>query len=119
MNEEQRTWRTYGAAVVGNYRGAGAPIVRGLRKHPRLMLVSGYEADERRRQELSQVMGVSTVETCQEILDDPLVEIVAIATPPNEKAGWVEEAAKAGKNILLTKPMCDSLDSARKILWVL
>ena len=49
------------------------------------------------------------------LIDDPTIEIVALACSPHEKANWVERAAAAGKHIFLNKPMCESLDSARRI----
>lgn len=119
MAEQSSDWQTYGAAVIGNYNGHGSAIVSAFRKHPRLRVVGGFEPDERRGRELMHVMGKLTADEADVLLQDPAVKIVAVATAPSGKAMWVERCAKAGKNVLLTKPMCDSLDSARKILWAL
>lgn len=118
MGDETRLWRTYGAAVIGNYRGQGVPLIRSFRRHPRLVFCHAYAGDDRRRRELVEAAGRRAVDSADEILEDPSVRIVAIATAPNEKADWVERAAKAGKDVLLTQPMCDSLDAAKRIVWM-
>ena len=119
MADGDNTWTTYGAAIIGNYCGHGSAIVSAFRKHPRIKLIGGFEPDERRGRELMHVMGLPTVSHSDLLLHDPAVKIVAIATAPSGKAMWLERCAKAGRNVLLTKPMCDSLDAARKILWAL
>jgi len=116
---EAKGWRTYEAAIIGNYRGLGSNLVAAFRKHPRIRLAGGFEPDEGRGRELAGAMGLPLYTDSEQALQDPAVQIVAIACAPSGKAMWVERAARAGKHILLTKPMCDSLDSARKILWAL
>ena len=51
----------------------------------------------------------------RELLEDPSIDVLAICTDPCDKADWVERAAEAGKHVFLNKPMCESLDSARRI----
>ena len=119
MAEDTQSWQAYGAAIIGNYRGVGTNLVGAFRRHPRLQLVGGFEPDAVRGRELSNAMSVALYSDFEQVFQDPSVKIVAIASAPSGKAMWVERAAKAGKHILLTKPMCDSLDSARKILWAL
>ena len=51
-----------------------------------------------------------------ELVDDPQIDVIAISCNPGDKAHWVEQAAKAGKHVFLNKPMCESLDSARRIV---
>ena len=52
----------------------------------------------------------------QEILVDPTVDAVVIATPPYLHAGQLEAALVAGKHALLEKPMAESLESVRRIV---
>src|SRR5215207_3019707 len=52
----------------------------------------------------------------REILADPAVEAVVIATPPYLHAEQLEAALAAGKQVLLEKPMAESLESVRRIV---
>jgi len=52
----------------------------------------------------------------RDILADPAVEAVVIATPPYLHAEQFSAALTAGKHVLLEKPMAESADSVRKIL---
>jgi predicted dehydrogenase len=52
----------------------------------------------------------------QEILSDPAVDAVVIATPPYLHAEQLEVALAAGKHVLLEKPMAESLESVRRIV---
>jgi len=64
--------------------------------------------------EIAAICGTSKA-TVSRVLNNPEIEIIAIACSPHEKADWVEKAAQAGKHIFLNKPMAESLTSARRI----
>jgi predicted dehydrogenase len=51
-----------------------------------------------------------------EILADPAVDAVVIATPPYLHAEQLEAALTAGKDVLLEKPMAESPESVRRIV---
>ncbi|MEP7136621.1 MAG: Gfo/Idh/MocA family oxidoreductase [Chloroflexota bacterium] len=51
-----------------------------------------------------------------DILADPAVDAVIIATPPFLHAEQLEAALHAGKHVLLEKPMAESLESVRRIV---
>lgn len=51
-----------------------------------------------------------------EILADPAVDAVVIATPPYLHAEQLEAALAAGKDVLIEKPMAESLESVRRIV---
>jgi predicted dehydrogenase len=51
-----------------------------------------------------------------EILADPAVDAVVIATPPYLHAEQLEAALAAGKDVLLEKPMAESPESVRRIV---
>lgn len=51
-----------------------------------------------------------------EVLNDPQVDAVVIATPPFLHAVQVEAALKAGKHILLEKPIAESRESLQRIV---
>jgi predicted dehydrogenase len=52
----------------------------------------------------------------REVLSDPAVDAVVIATPPYVHAEQLAAALSMGKHVLLEKPMAESLDSAKKIV---
>jgi predicted dehydrogenase len=51
-----------------------------------------------------------------DILADPALDAVVIGTPPYLHAEHLEAALKAGKHVLLEKPMAESLESVRRIV---
>ncbi len=52
----------------------------------------------------------------REVLADPQVDVVIIATPPFLHAEHFEAAIRAGKHVLLEKPLAESLESVEKIV---
>jgi predicted dehydrogenase len=52
----------------------------------------------------------------RDILSDPAVDAVVIATPPYLHAEQLEVALSAGKHVLLEKPMAESPESVKQIL---
>ncbi len=52
----------------------------------------------------------------QQILDDPEVDAIAIATPVNSHFQLSEAALQAGKHLLIEKPMTDTVESANRLV---
>ena len=69
-----------------------------------------------------QVCKVSGEGTCKavldfrEVLDDPLIDIVCIATPDHWHAYLCVEAMKRGKDVYCEKPLTFSPDEAKKVM---
>jgi predicted dehydrogenase len=112
MNDRRKPYRV---AVLGNCCTHGEFVVAALRAEPDAELVAGWEPDPRRAPALAGLLGRELAPAGESLLDDPGVDVVAIACTPGDKARWVELAAAAGKHVFLNKPFCDSLDSARRI----
>jgi predicted dehydrogenase len=51
-----------------------------------------------------------------DLLADPAVEAVAIATPPGTHAGLVERCLEAGRHVLVEKPLADSYEAGARIV---
>ena len=110
------TPRKLRVGVLGNCCTHGEFVVAALRAEPGAELVAGSEDDPRRTGALADALGMPLRATHDELVDDPEIDVVAISCDPGEKAHWVERAAEAGKHVFLNKPMCESLDSARRIV---
>jgi len=52
----------------------------------------------------------------RDVLNDPNVDAVVIATPPFVHAEQLEESLKAGKHVLLEKPIAESRESLERIV---
>lgn len=55
-------------------------------------------------------------ESPQNLLDDPSVGIVDIATPAENRLHWLSEAVDAGKHVLAQKPLAMDLDALPAVL---
>jgi predicted dehydrogenase len=78
-------------------------------------VVAAYEENPRRAQELQDVFGAPLSSSYKAVINHPEVDFVAVTCDPGDKAEMVELAAAAGRHIFLNKPLCESLDSARRI----
>lgn len=107
--------RRYGLGILGNCCTHGEFVAAALKEEPAAHVVAGWEDDPRRTAGLSTAIGMELASSPEALLDDPAIEIVALACSPHQKAEWAERAAGAGKHIFLNKPMAESLHSARRI----
>jgi predicted dehydrogenase len=106
---------TLRVGVLGNCCTHGEFVVAALRAEPEAELAGGWEADPRRSGTLARALGRELHAAPEQLLEDPGIDVIAICSDPCDKAAWVERAAEAGKHVFLNKPMCESLDSARRI----
>jgi predicted dehydrogenase len=64
----------------------------------------------------STFAGARSTDQYRDVLDDPAVEAVAIATPAATHAQLAIEALDAGKHVLIEKPIAASVDDAEKMI---
>ena len=57
-------------------------------------------------------------ETVDEMLADPEIQAVYLATPPSAHAPSAIQAARAGKHVLSEKPMATSVEQAEEMVRV-
>lgn len=107
---------TLGVAVIGvGYWGPN--LARNAASHPATRLVHVCDLDvERARRVASTYAGASATEDLARVLDDPAVDVVAIATPPATHARVAIAALRAGKHVLVEKPLADSIQDAEAMI---
>jgi predicted dehydrogenase len=94
---------------VGSYCGK-------LKDMPEVELVAAWDDDADRGHDTSEQYGMEFVADLDDLLDDSRVELVMIGSPTNRHAEHVIAAARAGKNILLQKPMALTLEDCDSII---
>jgi predicted dehydrogenase len=74
-------------------------------------------ASEATTKSAAEMFGVEKWSTdYRDVLNDPAVDAVVIATPPFLHADQLEAALKAGKHVLLEKPIAESRESLQRIV---
>lgn len=103
-------------AVVGaGYWGPN--LVRNAVTNPTTSLKWVCDLDPERAERLaSTYAGVGATAELERVLDDPEVEAIAIATPASSHAVIAMEAIKAGKHVVIEKPIAAAIDEAEDIL---
>jgi hypothetical protein len=103
-------------AVVG-YGYWGPNIVRNVVERPELALWGVCETNPERVARFSaRYPGVHTCSSFQDVLDDPAVDAVSIATPPSTHYALVERALEAGKHVLVEKPLATTVAEAERLV---
>lgn len=104
-----------GLAVIGaGYWGPN--LVRTAQATPGLRLESLCDLDvERARTVLGLSSTVRVTDSYDEILEDPSVDAVAIATPASTHFDLVRSALEAGKHVIVEKPLTPSVAEGAKL----
>lgn len=103
-------------AVVGAGQ-ASAPHLQSLRDLAHeLELVRVVARSNSRLAALDLPPGTLTGTRLEDILEDPTVVAVLVLTPPNTHGEIVERLARAGKNVLVEKPLDVSLEKAGRMV---
>ena len=79
-------------------------------------VVAAFSPSAERRATFRQTFGLPTVASEAELLDDPRIDIVLVLTPPRTHAEVAMRAARAGKHVLLEKPIDVDLPRARALV---
>ncbi|MCA9097260.1 MAG: Gfo/Idh/MocA family oxidoreductase [Planctomycetaceae bacterium] len=58
----------------------------------------------------------NSVGSYQAVIDDPNIDVIYLPLPPNLHFEWIEKAAKAGKHLLVEKPVAISVSAAREMV---
>lgn len=99
-----------GAAGLGRAFALMAPTLAG---DARVRLVAAADPRPQARQRFEADFGARAYETVEELCRDATVQAVYVATPHQYHAAHAELAARAGKHLLIEKPMALSLEECR------
>jgi predicted dehydrogenase len=103
-------------AVVG-YGYWGPNIVRNVMERPELDFWGLCElGTEQSRRFSERYPGARTCPDFDEVLSDPAVDAVSIATPPRTHYELVKRALEAGKHVLVEKPLATTSRDAEELV---
>ncbi len=105
-----------GIGVIG-YGYWGPNLVRNFTDAPgsRVVTVSDLRP-ERVRAAQQRYPALNAVRDHREVLDDPMVNAVAIATPVSTHYDLTIEALRAGKHVLVEKPLAATVEQAQRMI---
>ena len=92
-------------AVIGT-GGQGQGHVKRFSALPGVTLKYVCDPDKGRRRQAAKVSGAKPVSDLREILDDPNIDAISIATPDHWHAPAAILACEAGKHVYVEKPCC-------------
>ena len=105
--------QTYGVAVIGlGHWYSAYGLARALPEYPRARLLAVAEPDARKRDQFAQTFGLDACAEAREVLERDDVQIVHIAAPVRDIPALTIQAARAGKHIIVGKPMAMTLAEA-------
>lgn len=106
-----------GWAVVGTSWFANDYIAPAINKASGAKLVAVHSRDKARGAAFAAKHGIErSYDSYREMLSDPEVEVVHIATPNHLHAPQTIEAAEAGKHVLCEKPMSLTIEDGERMI---
>ena len=106
--------RPVGIGLIGLGRW-GRNYVKTLLALPECRLVAMVDADQAIRDRLCAETGIPVRESADELLWEPAVEAVVIATPDRTHYSLASAALAAGRDVLVEKPMALEPDGAEAL----
>lgn len=108
------------AAIHGVGRW-GATLVQSVQGSDRIRIVKGVSRDPARQAAFTEKTGIPLTTDFADVLRDPQIDAVILATPHSHHHQQIVEAARAGKHVFVEKPLTltqataeDAIDACRK-----
>ena len=109
--------KTYRVGVLGlGHWYSAYGLARALPEYPRAQLVVAAEPDRRRLDAYCGTFGIEGATDYEAVIARDDIDIVHIASPVSEIADLAARAARAGKHIVLGKPMAMNVGEADRIV---
>jgi predicted dehydrogenase len=112
MNEAERDELRIGIIGFGRIGAEHAGWIRRARG----LRVAGVADGTLARRELAAARGLRAVERPEELLADPGIDVVLVATPTAMHHGHASAALAAGKHVMIEKPMALDLTESRALV---
>ena len=108
--------RRVGVGIVGCGH-VSLQYLEGFKTLPSLEVVGCFDVDRNQSRQRAAAFGIPRIyRTLEELLSDPLVEIVLNITPPLVHYGISKAALEAGKHVFSEKPLAPTREQARHLL---
>jgi scyllo-inositol 2-dehydrogenase (NADP+) len=91
-------------------------VRRDLEKHSNIKVIAGFDLLEERTRQLAEICSSRVYTTFKQMLKDEDLELVIVATRSHEHVPMAIQALKAGKDVLVEKPMALNLAGADKLI---
>src|SRR5215210_5240429 len=105
-----------GVGVIG-YGYWGPNLVRNFMEAPGSTVISVSDLHAARLAELqNRYPSVKTTSNYKDLLDDPAIDAVAIATPVSTHFELAMQAIKAGKHVLVEKPLTSTSEQGQRLI---
>ena len=106
--------KTLKAGIIG--LGVGERHIAGYRQQADCQVVALCDCDAQKREEVAfRYPDLSMRASAEEILDDPDIDVVSIATYDDAHFEHVTHAITSGKHVFVEKPLCLREDGLREI----
>jgi predicted dehydrogenase len=103
------------AAIYGLGRW-GNRLIESVQSSNKIRIVKGISRDPKKHAEFSQKTGIPVVSSYEEVLKDPQIDAVILATPHSIHHEQVVQAARAGKHVYVEKPFALTQASAEQAI---
>lgn len=107
--------KTFGVGVIG--LGEGKGLVKGLEGHPELKVLAICDTNPELLEKTRRVFDVPHAYTrLEEMVKRDDINIIAIYTPDQLHIEHITTSFQAGKHVMCTKPLVNTLDEAREVI---
>jgi predicted dehydrogenase len=102
--------------LCGIGRAGFGMVRRDFQRLPYVKVVAGFDLLSERTRQLAEICGSRQYTRFEQMLQDEEVELVIVATRSHEHVPMALQAMKAGKDVLVEKPMALDLAGADKLI---
>lgn len=107
--------KSYGIAVIG--LGEGKGLIKGLKGHPELQVVAVCDVNTELVDNIQKEFEVPNgYHSLKQMVEQEDIDIVAIYTPDQLHFDHIKTSFQAGKHVICTKPLGNSLAEGREVL---
>jgi predicted dehydrogenase len=110
-NEEKQDMSIHGIGIIG-YGAFGRFLHHSWKKSDLVKVAAVFSAAPIKE----PLPGITIHADWRDLINDPAVDIVSIATPPSSHCETACAAMEAGKHVLVEKPMATTIEDGRRII---